>query len=501
MNLSSLATALLMTVSISAFAQTAPAAPVQAVITGPSDIAVGRTLILDASASRVSGESTEYRWTIDETKQQVSRNVEAIYTPEKAGKLTFRLVIRSTGLDGVVTQDEVTHEVIAYNKKVTVIADNSVSADKLAQHASEALANGVLFKVIQPAQDTAPIALEDTLRRMMTEDENALSGADAIVIWTQGVSGLQALMQTVQESEERLAAIHNQSLIFITERSLDLVARTTRGAVTLLAPARVIITRKEAVNPLLTSPSMEEFLKTIESRDIDALTITDSSVSLRPWDFLSTVVNFLLANGVPAQAVFLILILPVIATIFTFLKQVIGITTFGLYTPSIVALSFLALGWWTALLFLVFILMIGYLTRSAMRRWRLLYIPKVALMLTVVSITLLLLVAIGSAMGVPFSRDTVFILLIMSTLAENFLNLKTEEGWWSAFVGISETVVGSLICVFIVQSQFLQSLVLAYPELILLTVIVNIFLGKWTGLRLMEYFRFRDVFKHMQEEE
>ena len=88
----------------------------------------------------------------------------------------------------------------------------------------------------------------------------------------------------------------------------------------------------------------------------------------------------------------------------------------------------------------------------------------------------------------------------MSTLAESFLTVKSEEGWKAASFGIGETVLAALVCVFIVQWSFLQSLILAYPELILLTVGVNVFLGRWTGLRLVEYFRFREVFKHIQEE-
>ena len=135
-----------------------------------------------------------------------------------------------------------------------------------------------------------------------------------------------------------------------------------------------------------------------------------------------------------------------------------------------------------------------------MRRWRLLYIPKVAIIITVVSLTLLILVAIAAAIHVTFARDTIFVLLIMSTLAESFLTVKTGEGWWAASIGIGETIGASLLCVAIVQWAALQSLILAYPELILVTIVVNIALGRWTGLRLVEYVRFREVFRHLQEE-
>lgn len=486
-----------------AMAQTAPPVPTdtQAIITGPGDSAIGRTVILDASSSHISGERTEYRWTIDETKQTVSRTVEAIFTPEKPGKLTFRLSIRSTGLDGTVQQSETTHEVVAYKRKIVIIADGSVDGEKLADHAAEALKVGIYVKVVQTDPSTQLLAVEDTLHKKLTDDKDALSGADSIVLWTDGIAGLQALMRSIQDSSDRTAAIHNQSIILITDRSLAIAGRTARGAVSLLQPARIIITRKEAVSPLITAPNVDDFRQIIESRDIGTLTLDASSVGIRPWDVLSILVNYLLSHGVSGQAVILLLLLPVFATIFAFLKQVVGITTFGLYTPSIIALSFLALGWWIGFLFLISIIFVGYMARSLMRRWRLLYIPKVAIILTVVSLSLLALVAIGTAFGLTFSRDTVFILLIMSTLAENFLTLKTGEGLFAASLAIGETVLGSLICVFIAQSQTLQSVILAYPELVLITIIINMFLGRWTGLRLVEYFRFREVFKHLQEEE
>ena len=135
-----------------------------------------------------------------------------------------------------------------------------------------------------------------------------------------------------------------------------------------------------------------------------------------------------------------------------------------------------------------------------MRRWRLLYIPKVAIVITVVSITLLLLLGLGTLFHIILARDTIFVLLIMSTLSESFLNVKTEEGLYSAILGTGETILAALLCVFIVQWPWLQSFALAYPELILFTIAADAILGRWTGLRLVEYFRFREVFKHLQEE-
>jgi hypothetical protein len=252
---------------------------------------------------------------------------------------------------------------------------------------------------------------------------------------------------------------------------------------------------------LLQSKNDEEFLNAaFQARAEEPLIMDVFAVHIPLWQLLSRLLTTMLALGVSSQTILLLLVLPIIATILSFLKQVVGMTTFGLFTPSIIALSFLVLGWPVGVLFLLFILMTGYATRALMRRLHILYIPKMAIILGVGSLTILFLVGIGTFFGVFLSYDTVFVLLIMSTLVESFLNVKSEEGLRSAVFGISQTIIAALLCVFIVQWPSFRSLIIAYPEIILFTPIINILLGRWTGLRVSEYFRFREVFRHLAQE-
>ncbi len=484
-----------------AYAQEAPTpSAINAVVTGPADIAVGRTIILDASASKVSGENVQYRWYIGESQQPISRTVEAVYTPERTGELLFRLVIQSQ-VNGETQTSEAEHMVVVFTRKVVLLADPEVTEEKLLLHMQSAVAAGVYLKVLQPEDAATPLGIEEALTSLLVEEGGAFAGAETVVIWTDSIGGIQALMRAAEANPELLASVEGRSIILLTSGSLQTLSRTAGGPFSVLKPAQILITRKEAMNPLLSGGSIEQFLTDLEQRDIDVLTLDASSTGIRPWNLLSTLVNYMLAHGVSTQTVLLLLVLPVIATILAFVKQIIGITTFGLFAPSIIALSFLVLGWRVGVLFLISILATGYATRAFMRRWRLLYIPKVAVILTVVSVTLMLLLALGASFGMPFSRDTVFVLLIMSTLAESFLNLKTEEGWTTALLEVGETILIALLCVFLVQWPPFQSVLLAYPELLILTIVADVIIGRWTGLRIVEYFRFREVFRHLQEEE
>ena len=468
-------------------------------ITGPSDIAVGRTIVLDASTSVGIDEDTEYRWYREGVAQPISRSIEAVYTPEEAETTVIRLVVSSV-INGEKVEAETDHTITVFDRKIVLIADLTVPKEKIEVHEREAENNGVYLRVIQPVESPIPLGDEDVLTDAIADDSNALAGAETILIWSDGISGLQAMLRAVEADEDRLNELKKQTIILITDRGLQTLARSVRGPFAVLQPVQIVLTHKEAINPLITADDLDNYLMRLEQWDLDHLIVDKSSVAIRPWNLVASLVNYMLTHGVATQTVILLLMLPIIATILAFLKQVIGITTFGLYTPSVIALSFLALGWPIGISFLLFIVITGYATRALMKRWRLLYIPKVAIILTVVSFTLLGLLGLGAYFGLTLSGDTIFVLLIMSTLSESFLTVKTEQGWYSAVLGIGETILAALLCVFIVKWSVLQSLVLAYPELILLTLVINAFLGRWTGLRLVEYFRFREVFKHLQEE-
>ncbi len=486
------------------FLNTAQAQPadtaLSAVITGPDDVAVGRTIVLDATVNRSSGSILSYQWFVGTKTQPISETVEAVYTPETAGSLEFRLVVTAEGTAGEEQTSEITHVVNVYNRKIVLIASTAVPPEKLVLHQNIASDAGVFLRILRPNPSTSPLGDEEALSMLLSERADAIAGADAIVLWTEGIAGLQSLLRAISGNAELIAGMNNQTIVLVTDGSLQALSRIARGQYSVLKPQQIVLTRKEAIDPLLTAANSEQFLQELQTRDMEYATINASTAGLRPWNILSSLVNTMLTKGVPSQTVILLLVLPFIALILAFLKQVVGITTFGLYTPSIITLSFLALGWKLGVFFLLFILFTGYATRTLMKRWRLLYIPKVAVILTVVSFTLLILMGVSAAYGITFSRETIFILLIMSTLSESFLALKTEEGWKSAIIGVLETIAASLICVFIVQWDVFQSVILAYPEIVLLTVVLDVMLGRWTGLRLMEYIRFREVFKHLQEE-
>ncbi len=149
---------------------------------------------------------------------------------------------------------------------------------------------------------------------------------------------------------------------------------------------------------------------------------------------------------------------------------------------------------------LLIIIVSGALVRTLLDRFNLLHIPRIAIVLTFSTLIILLTLALGTYLGITaIASIAVFPMLIMTTLAEKFVSALGGKGFYAAFLLMLETTIVSLICYWVVEWHYLQNLILGHPEIILLLIIFNYGLGRWTGLRLMEYVRFREVMKHAEE--
>lgn len=208
-------------------------------------------------------------------------------------------------------------------------------------------------------------------------------------------------------------------------------------------------------------------------------------------------INFFLNQGVPFETIKLILMLPIIATFIAFLRQVVGIKAFGIYTPLLITFAFLATnGIKYGIAIFITIILIGMLMRIALKSFRLLYLPRVAIMLTVVALSILVMLAIGGSLKrTGLASVSIFPILIMITLVEKFIAVQIEKGDRVAIVLAAETLVISILGFYIASWIALIDFIVAYPLIILFTVPINIILGKWTGLRFSEYLRFKEIMK------
>jgi predicted neutral ceramidase superfamily lipid hydrolase len=200
--------------------------------------------------------------------------------------------------------------------------------------------------------------------------------------------------------------------------------------------------------------------------------------------------------NVPLDTIRLLLILPIAVTLIAFFRQVVGFKAFGIYTPSLITFAFLIVGLKYGIAVYISVIVVGILSRYVLKHVRILYLPRVAITLTIISFVMLAILYFGASFQrTGFANVSIVPLIIMIVLVEKFVATQIEKGTKTALLTAVQTFIISLVTFYIVGWEALNTLVLAYPWAILFIIPLNILLGKWTGLRLSEYYRFQSILK------
>jgi len=215
---------------------------------------------------------------------------------------------------------------------------------------------------------------------------------------------------------------------------------------------------------------------------------------------ISPIIRYFVAQGVPLDTVILLFMLPIIVTLIAFFRQVVGIKAFGIYTPAIVTFAFLAIPQLRyGVIIFASVILVGMLMRFILKRLRILYLPRVAIMLSITALVILTMLGFGGSMQrTGLASVSIFPILIMITIVEKFVATQIEKGNKTALILALETLVISIAGYYLASWPLLVKGIVTFPLLILFTIPINILLGKWNGLRISEYIRFREVLKNIK---
>lgn len=214
---------------------------------------------------------------------------------------------------------------------------------------------------------------------------------------------------------------------------------------------------------------------------------------------MNTLVQFMAENGVPVDTIILILMVPVVATVVAISRLVFGVKGFGIYTPVIITFALVETGLKYGLAIFILVLLTGTLMRYVLKRFRILSLPRFAIVLSFVALVILLLFAEGAySYRTGLITVSIFPILIMITLVEKFVAAQIEKGPKTAIRLSVETLILAVACYYLATWPWLQEILYNYPYIIFGLIILNILLGRYRGLRLSEYIRFREVIKHVE---
>jgi hypothetical protein len=201
--------------------------------------------------------------------------------------------------------------------------------------------------------------------------------------------------------------------------------------------------------------------------------------------------------GVPANTLVLLLLLPLVAAVIAMARHVVGLRGFGIFLPAALSVVFLATGPVVGIGLFLVIVTVSTTVRMLLRKTKvkLQYLPRMAmLMLFVVLGVLLVLFSAPVLKHSDLTNVSIFPVLILVLLSEDFTRVQIGKSAKTAINLTTETLILALFSFAVLTYKPVQEFALLNPEILLLSVFVFDFLiGKYVGLRLVEYWRFRKL--------
>ena len=199
-----------------------------------------------------------------------------------------------------------------------------------------------------------------------------------------------------------------------------------------------------------------------------------------------------LKTGLSVVSLFILLLLPVAATVVVFFRNIVGLETYGIFLPALIATSGLHAGLLPTILGYVLVTLLLAVLHLFLANKGLLYLPKLSFMLLAVVVMLMGISYLGIQMGWEGFVSLAFLpLVILASSAENLSKHLEEDGVLKAAKVMGVTVAIISICFLVVDMTATQWLFVSFPELLLVVGVVNLWMGRWVGLRISEYGRFR----------
>lgn len=263
----------------------------------------------------------------------------------------------------------------------------------------------------------------------------------------------------------------------------------------LLSRGHFVMAQANLISPLPSEPrenltelqpSLSELEKALVKQELGPLGITN---------FFKYVIHGAVAAGVPVNTVVLILLLPILIAVIAALRHLVGVQGFGIFTPTMIAVALYATGIIPGLFIFFAILAMTSFGRFILRKIKIKihYLPRMALLFWFISLAVLLTVTLAPLLGwSAVTLVSIFPILILILLSEAFIDVQKGRSLREAVRITLETLFLAFFCFGLMKLQALQEFVLLNPEITIIGVpIFNILIGRYTGLRFLELFRFR----------
>lgn len=198
--------------------------------------------------------------------------------------------------------------------------------------------------------------------------------------------------------------------------------------------------------------------------------------------------------GIPANTIFLILLTPILALLVSVTRVVVGLPTLDMLVPIALAFAFVSVGITIGVVVLISIILASYIAKHSLSGVKIMFYPKRSLSMLFLAVAVFAALTIGVVLNLDRVLSiSIFPILILMLLGDLIVSVQLHKSSNETLLITGTTVGLGLVGYLAATSIVIQNTLILYPEIVLLVIPLNLLVGRYFGLRILELLRFNSV--------
>lgn len=421
--------------------------------------------------------------------------------------LTIYKIIDKIDENGKKVQEKETlhtkkYELLVYEKSIALILSQDIKKSEIENYIQFSKTDGIYIYQIGPLNKT-DIELTSILTSIQNYKKIPGLKSDYVAIWWDRDFIFDILSKLNREAQSDKELLKNKlKIIGISPYNIEILQNYLGN---FLAKKdwieKLLLIREDGKYLILKQNQIDEFKGDLEKNQHVFIDVDLENKGINHVWFISNFVNNLSNIGYTTDSIYILLILPLILAGISFFKHFVWFSPIGVLIPLFITIMFFKIGYLTTLGLIFIYIVINLILSIIIDRYNLLYTPKISFLLTLNIVLLILILNILYSFHlIPIDLNDILYFVVFIVISEKLINILVSKDLSEYKSAFFYTILISSICFAILNLSAIKLLILSYPELILLLIPTIFLMGRFTWLRITEYFRFKEIIKSVEEE-
>ncbi len=191
-----------------------------------------------------------------------------------------------------------------------------------------------------------------------------------------------------------------------------------------------------------------------------------------------------------------LMIFPLAILVVVIMRNVIGVSTMGTFTPMLLAMALVRTGFWPGLICFSVMIALGLVMRALVAKLNLLLVPRISFVVIFVILLIQVLTVVGYRLNYTIVSSAIFFpIIITAWIIERASITWEEEGAVNTLKEILFTFITAVVTYFVISNEYVRHIMFAFNELNLVILFIVMLLGTYTGYRVTELMRFAPLIR------